>query len=82
MAAFSAYERDGIAKQVKAHIETSFKPLDTILNSFNGDTFDQNLQMMDFEKLANFESTSLCYKLLGADLSLADFSESEQIKNL
>ena len=50
----SDYDRNGMAKGVKAKVEVEFQPLKTILDDLTGQTIDSNF--MDFEKLENFKN--------------------------
>ena len=66
---FSAYERNGVAKQIKNKINVEFTPLSQVLDCTDGTYFDENLQMLDFCKIDNFKWTSILYKLNSDQLS-------------
>ena len=66
---FSAYERNGVAKQIKNKINVEFTPLSQVLDCTESTYFDENLQMLDFCKIENFIWTSLLYKLNSDQLS-------------
>lgn len=80
---FSPYQRNGIAKAVKAKIQVEFKPLKDVLTSLDGTHFDQDLQYLDFCKLENFKWAAILYKLYGDD-SGRNFNElvSEEAKKI
>ena len=62
---FSAYERNGVAKQIKSKVQVKFAPLKDILGSLDGSHFDQDLQYLDFCKIENFKFASMLFKLAG-----------------
>ena len=76
MTQYSSYERNGVAKHVKTPIEATFKPLKEVLRDLSGQSFDQDLQYMDFEKIANFRNASLCFKLFGENLKEENVTNS------
>ena len=66
---FTDYQVNGVAKQIKTPTIVKFSPLSEILSDLSGKKFDQDLINMDFEKMANFMHSSICFKLYGENLS-------------
>ena len=62
---YTAYEGNGIAKQVKVPRKNEFKSLEEIENESDPSSlFDQNMLISDFEKLDNKQITHYMFKMM------------------
>lgn len=61
---YTKFDRDGLVKQIKMPASIEFRPLNEVLSFNDGATLDQNLIMLDFDKMYAFKAASICFKVL------------------